>query len=246
MLYPPTICCAATFSHDAADGLASIADGRLVGEVRTPLWSYGYTLDGLGQVGAVNDPVQPGAVQHTYGRNALDQADRGRAGRKWLGEHQLGLRQRLPHHHAGGQRHGHGQHLHARRGGGTDRAGDQGGHHHHPEPHAQLQRGRGADGAERQRRRQQRDVRLRPGRSADELRERGHHGGVCLRRRRAAGGEDGGRHRQRADLGRGGGAADAAPGRGDALHLVQEAAWGSNGVSWYGCVTFESTGRHQG
>ena len=41
--------------------------------MQTPFWSYGYTLDGLGQVSVVNDPVQPGAVQHTYARNALDQ-----------------------------------------------------------------------------------------------------------------------------------------------------------------------------
>ena len=135
----------ATYSHDAADGLTGIADSAKVGGVQTPFWSYGYTLDGLGQVAAVNDPVQPGAVQHTYGRNALDQLTADARSGTGSGEHQLGLRQRLPHQHAGGQRGGQRRHVRRRRGGPADRAGEEGGHHHHPEPHPDLQRRRGAD-----------------------------------------------------------------------------------------------------
>ena len=71
--YPTTNKVAAVYSHDTANGLSKIVDSRTTGGTTAPFWSYTYTLDSLEQVGAVNDPVQPGAVQHTYARNALDQ-----------------------------------------------------------------------------------------------------------------------------------------------------------------------------
>jgi len=64
---------AALYSHDTANGLSRIVDSRTTGGTAAPFWSYTYTLDGPEQVGAANDPVQPGAVQHTYARNLLDQ-----------------------------------------------------------------------------------------------------------------------------------------------------------------------------
>ena len=71
--YPTTNKVAAVYSYDTANGLSKIVDSRTTSGATAPFWSYTYTLDGLEQVGAVNDPVQPGAVQHTYARNALEQ-----------------------------------------------------------------------------------------------------------------------------------------------------------------------------
>jgi YD repeat-containing protein len=63
-VYPNTI--TAGYHYNAADQLTTITDT----ENGTPLWTFGYSRDPLGQVQTATDPV--GSFSHSYG---YDQAD---------------------------------------------------------------------------------------------------------------------------------------------------------------------------
>ena len=123
--YPTTNKVAAVYSHDTANGLSKIVDSRTTGGTTAPFWSYTYTLDSLEQVGAVNDPVQPGAVQHTYARNTLDQLTGDARGGTGTGSTGWGYDSayRIATRTDSGA--GHRGHLHAGQRRRADRPGDQ-------------------------------------------------------------------------------------------------------------------------